>query len=222
MNRWSRWFLVGCVAVLFGLIFLAPSYGWRLRDLLGPKATGDAQAPNLTAENEALLAQIDALQSVASAIPTSTDAYLRAVVYSRYPLNFRDELLINAGANEGVAAGKAVVFQGVLIGTVEKVFADSSLVMTVFDANFKMPVRVGSQGFDGLFTGGAYPEVVSIKKTAALAPGDIVYTAAPDLPYGMPIGIVQATSTSPDDLFQSASLGFAYDMNTIQTVLVAR
>ncbi len=217
-----RLVLIGCIAILFVFVFFAPSYGWRLRDLLGPRATGEAQAPSSAAENETLLAEIAALQSVASAIPTSTQAYLRAMVYSRYPLNFRDEILINAGANEGVQVGKAAVFQGILVGTVEKSFADSSLVATVFDANFKMPVRVGSKGFDGLLAGGAYPRVISIGKGSPIEPGDIVYAAAPDLPYGMPLGIVEATSSSPDNLFEEASLGFAYDVNTIQTVLVAK
>ncbi len=222
MTKAKVWFLLGCSAVLVGFIFIAPSYGWRLRDLLGPRATGEAETPSLAAENEALLAEIATLQSVVSEIPKTSPDYIRAMVYSRYPLSFRSEVLVNAGSDQGVAIGKAVVFQGIFIGTVEKVFADSALIETVFDANFKMPVRLGSKSYDGLLTGGAYPRVVSIAKNAPLAVGDIAYTAAPGIPYGLPVGIVQATSTSADDLFIEAPLGFAYDMNAVDTVLIAK
>lgn len=222
MTKKNGWFLIGSVVVLLGFVFAAPSYGWRLRDLLGPHATGEAEVPSLAAENEALLAQIATLQSVASEIPKAPADYIRAMVYSRYPLSFRNEMLVNAGSDQGVAVGKAVVFQGIFVGTIEKVFADSSLVQTVFDAGFKMPVRLGAKSYDGLLVGGAYPRVVSIGKAAPLAVGDIAYTAAPGIPYGLPLGIVQATSTSPDDLFAEAALGFVYDTNAIDTVLIAR
>jgi len=48
---------------------------------------------------------------VAAELPTSSPATIRAMVYSRYPMNFRNELLVNAGADEGVATGSAVMFQ---------------------------------------------------------------------------------------------------------------
>ena len=144
------------------------------------------------------------------------------MVYSRYPMNFKNEILVDAGANQGVAVGKAVVFQGVLIGNVEKVFSDTPLVRTVFDGNFKMAVRVGQKGFDALFMGGSYPKATSIQKNAVIRVGDIVYSAAEGFPYGMPVAIVESTSTSPDALFEEVALDFAYDINSIQTVLIAQ
>ena len=174
------------------------------------------------AQNEALKAQLAELQSVATQLPSVPSNYLRAIVYSRYPLNFKNEILLNVGSNNSVVAGKAVVFQGILIGAVEKVFPDSALVQTVFDSSFKMPVRVGPKGYDALFVGGALPKAVSIKKDAVLAPGDIVSAAASGFPYGIPVAVVVSTSTSPDNLFEEATLGFAYDVNAVQTVLVAR
>ncbi len=178
--------------------------------------------PSLAAENEALKAKLAELQGVAAQLPQSFPGDIRAMVYSRYPLNFKNELLVNAGSNDGVAQGDAVIFQGIMIGSVEQVFSGSSLVRTVFDGSFKMPVRVGSGGYDALFVGGAYPEATSIQKSAPVEPGDIVYTAAPGFPYGLPVALVSATGTSADDLFLTASLSFAYDINSVETVLIVK
>ncbi len=228
----SRWVSGVLIVVLLLLIFFIPSYGWTLRTWLSPALGGSvgnnsaaaSQADNqtLAAQNDVLQAQLATLQTVASQLPTSTPHAIRAMVYSRYPMNFRNELLVNAGANDGVMSGSAVMFQGMLIGQVQKVFANESLVQTTFDNDLKMPIRIGTSGIDGLLQGGADPMVGSIANTAAIAPGDIVYSAAPGIPYAQPIAEVVATSTSADSLFQQATLSFPYDINNVETVLIMK
>lgn len=224
-----RWILGTCIVILLGLIFFEPSYGWDLHQFLDPQpysgaqnAIGQADGVSLAAENDSLKAQLATLQTIAAQIPLEPQQYIRGMVYSRYPLNFKNEILVNVGAREGVATGSAAVFQGMLIGKVIRVFPDEALVQTVFDSGFTIPVRVGASSYDGLLQGGSYPKVGSIVKTATLAAGDVVYTAAPGLPYGLPIGEVAATSTSADSLFQDATIVFPYDINTIQTILIAQ
>ena len=182
---------------------------------------GDA-SNNLAMENESLKAQLAKLQVVAAELPTSSTNYIRAIVYSRYPLNFKNELMVNVGMDDGVKIGSAVVFQGLFIGRVASVGSNYAVVQTLFDNNFKMPVRVGSGGYDGLLTGGSYPFVASMAKSSRIGANDIVYTAAPDIPYALPIGEVMATSTSADNLFEQATLVFPYDVNNIETVLIVQ
>lgn len=222
MRKRNGGFLIGCIVILLALIFLEPSYGWKLRDYLSPTDTLPADQPSLAAQNQVLQAQLAILQNIAAQLPNLPSNYIRAMIYSRYPFDFKNEILVNVGTNEGVTVGKAVVFQGILIGDVEKVFSNSALVETVFDNGFKMPVRIGSTGYDGLLTGGADPILTSIQKAAPITQGDIVSSADPRFPYGLPVAQVEGTSTSPDALFEQASLGFVYDMNSIQTVLIAQ
>ncbi len=222
MKKRDGWSLVVCIVILIVLVFLAPQYGARVRAWLSPLAAPQAESSVLVAENEELKAELAQLARVAAQLPSSSPAYLSAMVYSRYPFNFKNEFLVDAGANEGVAEGRAVVFQGILVGVVLRTFPDSSLVRTVFDGNFKIPVRVGAAGNDGLLTGGASPSVVSMAKGAAVHAGDIVYAAAEGLPYGLPVAVVQGTSTSADNLFEEAALTFAYDENSMQVVAIAR
>lgn len=214
------------VVVLLILIFLIPEYGWSARAWLSssashPNAT-QADSTSTAAETEVLQAEIDQLQVMQLQLPTSSVAYVKAMVYSRYPLNFKNQLLVNVGSNNGIDIGAAAVFQGILIGQVEKVFPNYSIVQTVFDNGVKMPIRIGSAGADGLLLGSSYPTVGSISNSASIAIGDVVYSAAPGLPYGLPIGTVSATSTSADSLFQQATLNFSYDLNSIQTVLITK
>ena len=84
--------------------------------------------------------------------------------------------------------------------------------------------RCGSArgGADGLLQGGSDPVVGSIASNAPVAPGDIVYSAAPGIPYALPIAQVVATSTSADSFFQQATLSFPYDVNNVETVLIAK
>jgi cell shape-determining protein MreC len=208
------------VIILLLLIFFEPSYGWKIREFLS--APGPAPADQtLIEQNQVLKAQVAQLQVVAAQLPIEPPENIRAMVYSRYPLNFKNEMLINVGANENITTGTAITFQGIFIGETEEIFSGSSLVRTVFDDGLKLPVRIGNSGYDGLLEGGADPSVVSIAKSSNLAVGDIVYAAAPGIPYGLPVGEIAATSTSPDNLFQTASLSFSYDLNQIETVFVA-
>lgn len=218
-----RWVLAVCVVLLLGLVFFGQIYGTQVRVWLSPRVAGiQTEDFNLQAQNQLLQAQLSQYRNIAAALPSASSAYVRAMVYSRYPLNFKNELVVNVGSNGGVAAGKPVVFQGILLGSVEKVFPESALIQTVFDSSFKKPVRIGDKGYDGLFIGGAYPRVASIPQNAALVAGDIVYSAAAGGPYGLPLGTISATSTSADGVFQEATIDFAYDLNSVQSVLIAK
>ncbi len=222
MRTYHPWVLIVYAAALAALLFLRPWYGWTLRAWLAPLSTRDTDSAGLAAANEALKAELAQVAKVAAELPQASPHYLRAMVYSRYPFNFKNELLLNVGSSEGVVTGHAVTFQGILIGRVSRVFADTALVQTVFDSDFKLPVRIGAGGYDALIVGGAYPKAESIVKSAALHAGDVIYSAAPGLPYGLPVAEVVSTSTSPDNLFIQADLSFAYDLNTVQTVLIAQ
>ncbi len=218
----KNWFLSLYITILLLLIFFAPSYGWRVRQWLGETHEPPIDPNGLASENIVLKAQLAELQVVQSQLPVAPSGTIRAMVYSRYPMNFRNELLVNAGAQSGVTAGKAVFFGTTLIGKVEKVFKDTALVQTVFDGDFKMPVRVGSAGYDALLTGGTEPKAGSIIKTAAVKSGDVIISADPAFPYGAPIGTVRDVAVSADNLFEEATVDFPYDINSIQTVAIEK
>ena len=222
MPRRNFWFIAALIVILVFFIFFMPSYGWKLRDLFGSRPTMIGAGEDLVSENQTLSAELAKLKTIAAQMPQASPNTVRAMVYSRYPFNFKNELLLDAGSNEGIAAGKAVIFQGGFVGVVDAVFPDSATVQTIFDMRLKVPVRIGNSGIDGLLQGGSYPQVVSISKTAKVAVGDIVFTAAPGMSYGIPVAKLADVSLAPSNLFQQASLSFAYDVNGIQTVEIEK
>jgi cell shape-determining protein MreC len=219
-NKYSLVLLIFATAILVMVLFV-PSLGWKVRAWLNPR-TDTQTAAALSAQNEVLQAKLAVLQNVADQLPKESSSQIRAMVLSQYPFGFKNEMLLNAGAKSGVSVGKAVTFQGVYIGSILGVFPDSSVVRTIFDPAFKMPIRIGSHGIDALLVGGSYPKATSIAKGVNVVSGDIIYAAAPGLPYGLPIGKVDATTVSADNLFQEASLSVVYDVNELQTVFIAQ
>ena len=211
-----------CAAILAIVIFSESSLGWRLRMWLSPKPTAQGDTASLEAKNLTLQAEVARLQGIINENPKNPGDEIRAMAYVQYPFGFKNEVLLDAGTTQGVAVGKTVTFQGIFLGSVTDVFPKNSVVQTIFDPTFKMPVRIGNDGYDALLVGGPDPKATSIAKKAALQSGDIVYAAASGFPYGLPIGIVNTTSTSGDNLFMEASISLAYNINDVQSVLIER
>ncbi len=142
-------------------------------------------------------------------------------VYSRYPFNLKNEILVAAGAGSGIKAGDAAFFQGSILGTVEKVFAGSALIQTIFDARFKAPVRIGAEGVDALLVGGPEPQLTLIPADAKVQANDQVYSSGQDLPYGSELGTIGYLADSPNTLFKEGGLKVFYnpaEMNEVTIV----
>lgn len=141
-------------------------------------------------------------------------------IFSRYPSNLKNELLVAGGEKAGIQVGDVALFQGAILGTVEKVWRDSALVRTIFDTRFKSPVRIGQTGADALLIGGVQPRLSLIPAAASVANNDTVYSAAEGMPYGIGIGAVQNIHDAPDSMFKDASLRLPYNPATLAEVLL--
>ena len=205
--------LAGC------LIVLKPMLGFQVRMFLAPPPITAGES-NLAAQNEKLKAELAELQNIKSQLPQRHEKGIQAIVYSRYPFNFHNELLVNAGTDHGVTKGNAVTFDGMLIGKVSEVFSETSLVQTIFDEKLQFAARIGSTGIQALFKGGGLPTLSLISPTAAVKSGDIVYSAAENFPLGLPIAEIKDIKTSSDMVFQEAILAIPYDIGRVSTVLV--
>lgn len=217
-------FVFLCILVLITgiLVLFKPVFGWRLRMILAPVSSMPAAESDLIAENKQLKAELAGLQSIKSQLPQKPEHSIRAIVYSRYPLNFKSELLVNAGTREKVSRGNAVTFGGMLIGKVSNVFDETSLIQTIFDERFQLAVRIGKNGAEALLKGGSFPTLNLISLTAMVEKGDIVYSAGPDFPYGLPVAEIKDVRPSDDKLFQAATFNVPYDIGQIGTVFITQ
>lgn len=244
----ENWFLTGLTLAVLFLFFFYPSLSWKIQTFFSStKSPQSGEYQRIVLENESLNAEVAGLRQIKKnppAVsllnpPAKNDNLLPVFVYSRYPFNFKNELLVNAGADQGIEIGRAAVIapdngsssnpvrdyisntaNPILVGKIEKVFENVSLVQTIFDSRFQSAVRIGKSGTNALLKGGNEPELALIPKDAKIANGDVIYSASPNFPYGLAIGNVSNVRISSGQLFQEADVEANYNPNELQSLLI--
>ena len=206
------------IAAVF-LLFLSPLL--NLRNLFSSETPGNDNLSALIIENNNLKTELTAWKGSGSHSPVAQPGKTTEVfVYSRYPFNLKNELLINAGADFGITSNRAVLFRKIFIGKTEQVQKNKTSVMTVFDSRFQLAVRIGEKAVEALLVGGNRPRLTLIPRGTQIYVGDKIYSASPDFPYGLPIGEVLNTMISADQSFGEADVKFDYDLNNVRAVSV--
>ncbi len=144
-------------------------------------------------------------------------------VYSSYPFVGRSEIVISAGHNEGIKEGDAVIVGGnIIVGKVSRVLEHQSVVTTVFDPSWEIPVRVGTKEIDALLAGGNELTLILIPDNVQLEVGERVVTAGRSLPYGLEVGFVRSISGTPAGVFSEAVINPSFQINELRDVEIYR
>ncbi len=232
MQKRGSFIFVVLILVLLILIIFAPNLGREIRGFLESATPSDASLESLVLENQILKTELEILKSYKESWPKSEN-YLQAAVYSRYPFNLKDEILINVGREQGVREGAAIVLgydlskesdrlSEILVGRVKKVLKNSSLVTTIFDPSWRMEVRIGKTGIESLLQGGTNPTLTLIQQGAEIFSGDSVYNSDSRYNFGLTLGEVKNVRLASDQLWQEADLNPVYDLNKIKFVWVSK
>lgn len=169
-----------------------------------------------------LKTELEKLKNFADEIPQRADqGETSAFIYSTYPFSNKHLLTVSAGARQGVREG-AVALTGsrILLGRVVRVFSETSLIETIFDPSFELPVRIGEHAENALLKGGAVPRLDLIEKKARINVGDSVYSAGSAFPYGVPVGMIEEMKSRDFDAFKSATLALPYNLNELRALLL--
>ncbi|MEK7188126.1 MAG: rod shape-determining protein MreC [Patescibacteria group bacterium] len=223
--RRSGWVLPTLLLIFIVSILWSPDFLWRL----SRQSTAEpSDLELLRAENSYLRAELVKKSAIFS-LPATPFNTVLANVYSRYPINFKHELIIDKGIRDHVREGSVVVvpIRGedggqklFFVGSVSSTFLTKSSVHTLFDYRFKSAVQMGSGKISGLIVGGLNPTITLIPKDAKLSPGDVVLGTASDFPYGIMLGRVKDIRPSSDKLFKEAGLELPYDVSRLVAVAV--
>ncbi len=170
-------------------------------------------------ENENLKAQLEKNQ-IFNFQATSLDSdkkYLAADIFSTYPFNIKDVLVINKGSNDGVKKGMGVVVSSnIFIGEVLDVSLNSASVRTVFDPNWQLPVKIGENKTNGLFNGGNDPRITLIEKS--VKEGDGVFLSSKDFPLNLKIGDISQIRQESGGVFKDAVVQVPYNISELDRV----
>lgn len=213
------WIIFGILFALF--IFLIYQPWWlNFKFRLFNPATNESVSL-LQAENDSLKSKIIQLENFNSFLNSNSQKYLPVSVFSAYPFNFKNEIILNAGRNENINLGAPVIYGGLLIGKIDNVFGGMSSAQTIFDSSWQSSVYVGQAGVSALLVGGNYPKITLINKSTPVSSGDLVYNADKRFPYGLPMATVGDVSYSSNGIFKEATLKIGYNPDDLRTVSIA-
>jgi cell shape-determining protein MreC len=209
------------IIVVLG-ITLKPSWGYSVRDYLSVKDNDSADFNQLLSENAELKSRIAILENLLDASGYETGYYnlMPAFVYSHYPFNVKNEIVLKLYENSVATIGAGVIHDGILIGKITKVTKNAVIAKTIFDPEFRLSVRIGEKGVDALLVGGGTPKITLIPKDAVIGKGDVIGTASLDFPHGLPLGEIRDFETSRDGLFEEATILIPYDPSELKSVSI--
>ncbi len=205
------------LAVLFLIFFYQKNIFFGLDKInLSSQALTD-----LRLENQGLRQEIKVLQDK---LDLKSQPYLTARVYSRYPFDDNQTLIINIGSKDGVKVGWPVLAaENYLLGKIISVKADISEVRTIFSPDWKSEVKIGQgnlPGIEAVLAGGRQPTLELIPADAKINLGDEVISASPALPLGLFVGKISEITPEPAASLQQAKLRTDYDPNKLGKVFI--
>ncbi len=171
--------------------FIVRAENERLREENARLMRWMLMAQQLKVENATLRAQLDFVPEVA---PRAITARVVADTGGA----FFHSLLINAGAQNFVQRGQAVVSHGGLVGRVAEVGERSARVLLLTDLNSRIPAIVESTGDRVIVTGNntPWPSLTYLASNSPVSAGDRVLTSGHGgvFPPGLVIGVVAEAS----------------------------
>lgn len=178
--------------------------------------------PSNTSSCDLVVVENKALRSAKSFSFTRNRHYLEASLYSRYPFNDKEILVIDAGSDDGIKEGMPVFLrENVLLGKISSTKKTQSEVETIFNSAWRSSVFIGSKKIKAVLHGGKSPILELVPKGTVLERGDLVVNSSPDFPLGAYIGTVLNIYNDGSDLWFTADVDIGYSIQDAENVFVA-
>lgn len=188
-------------------------------------STRTALLTDLTAlmlENQSLRAQLQQLKDGPALIEDDKRTYTKVPLYSTYPFNTSNKLLVATGEKSGVVVGAAAfAAPDVFIGQVSSVENGKAVIRTIFDPGWELPVKIGEGNVDALLVGGQEPRLTLVSKRRPLIGGEPVILASRDFPYGLSLGTIAQIRQSKESLFLEGRLITPYTLSDLSELYIA-
>jgi len=212
------------IFILLAVLVFAVSYRKNIFIGLDKLRLSNQALTELRLENQGLEQEIKDLKD---RLNIASQPYLSARVYSRYPFNDNQTLIIDVGSKDGVKVGYPVLAaENYLLGKIVKVKMTTSEVMTVFSPDWKSGVKIGQAnlpaqaGAEAVLTGGQPPKLDLIPVDAKINLGDEVLNVSPNLPLNLLIGKISEINSQPTASLQQAKIRTDYDPDRLSRVLI--
>ncbi len=150
--------------------------------------------------------------------------YVAGAVIGRDLSPFQLYVFIDHGSDDGIRHGMPVVTQNGLVGRVDAVSASAARVQLITDPGSFINVKLKNARVDAQLSGSTTGELIleMIPQDAKVEVGDLVLTSGlgGSYPPDILIGQVVSVRKRDTDLFQTAQVEPAVDLNNLQAILV--
>jgi rod shape-determining protein MreC len=152
--------------------------------------------------------------------------YIGARVISNSVNHQKNYLMLNKGSRHGITKDMGVITSDGIVGTVVDVTPQFSRVMSVLHVSNKINGRILKNNHLGTveWTGNyyRYGTLVDIPMHVQLYSGDTIVTSGNSLifPEGIMVGTVEEYNILPNEKFNTASISYAVDYNSLYYVYV--
>ena len=126
------------------------------------------------------------------------------------PDPFRQRVTVDAGSNQNVHVGQAVLDAQGVMGQIVDTLPNSATVMLITDATHAIPIVIDRTGMRAIAHGGGQIDTLKLPNvpiSADIKVGDRLMTSGlgGHFPAGFPVGIVRTMETSADGMFVVAT-----------------
>ncbi len=173
----------------------------------------------LKKENENLKVELQELKTGNCGVIVLQSDILIVKVFSTYPFNIKNQIVVDAGEAQGIKNLMPALFgNNILLGQIIKVSKNTSIIQTIFDPDWQLPVRIGENEISGLLQGGNEPRITFIEKDKPINTGDIVYSAGQGFPLKLKVGEISEIKESAPGVFKEAVLAVPFNIGALRKV----
>lgn len=241
MKRWMQHTWVKIIAVALSLSLIAAAVALVLTGTTEPlRGVGETVSRPFSRffslvtdklrQGGDYLKGVQALQEENRALEQEVAQLRRAAwVVARAPDNWKGEVTLDQGTDQGIQAGQCVVDEhGALVGRVKEVGASWANVTLLWDPGFQMAGQGTKSGVLGSLEGSldllsrGELALACLTEADPVSLGEEVVTFAAQgvYPSGLVVGTVMSLEEDPGGLTRSAILTPAADLNTLSQVFV--
>lgn len=192
------------------------------------------QNKNLQEENLNLQSKLSKLQEVeyeneilkkelSFSRSENSSQMIAAAIIGQTPSSYLRTLIIDKGSNNSINKGQAVISQGFLVGTVTKVFPNTSEITLITDFNSLIPVVLQNSRGTGLLRGGLDGLVIeSVPLNIKTEVQESVVTSGlgGQIPAGIAVGNSKKVVSKEGEIFQKVLVDSPVDFSRLEVLFI--
>ncbi|MBX3008535.1 MAG: rod shape-determining protein MreC [Melioribacteraceae bacterium] len=193
----------------------------------------DKSLEELKRENASLMLEVNRLRSLESEnedlrsklgyLDTTSIKLITAKIVSKLVTKVQGNFIVNRGLNDGVQKGMPVITEKGLVGIIDVVDNNYSIVKNLLNTSLNIAVSIKRLNIDGILNyDGNHLIIKNIPTTYDIKTGDIVETSvlSTAFPPKIPVGFVSKKESNMYGLLHNLTVNSYEDVNAVSNIFI--